>query len=152
MKCSKCKFCDPREEKCEVAYVDSWTNIPCVAPTQLPSGAVCNKPDHVIYCGFPYCHSEVQDDFKITYKATDPNTNEEIKITLDFNEEKQFSDETYPPKVEEKIPKEPPIMGVKFSEDWQYGDPIGMVQKFSEAWSYSEPPGLSLKFSESWSS
>jgi hypothetical protein len=152
MKCSKCKFCDPREEKCEVAYVDSWTNIPCVAPTQLPSGAVCNKPDHVIYCGFPYCHSEVQDDFKITYIATDPNTNEEIKITLDFNEEKQFSDVTYPPKVEEKIPKEPPILWILFSEDWQYGDPIGMALKKSESWSYSEPPGLSLKFSESWSS
>jgi len=46
----------------------------------------------------------------------------------------------------------PPPVSVYFSEDWQYGDPIGLELKFSEPWSYSEPPTLSIIFTEAWSS
>jgi hypothetical protein len=58
MKCSKCKNDPVRIERCEVARVDSWTNKPCVAPTQLPLGAVLNKPRHLIYCATTWVSEE----------------------------------------------------------------------------------------------
>jgi hypothetical protein len=55
MKCNKCKNDPVRIERCEIARVDSWTNIPCVAPTQIPLGAKPIDITKVTYCApLPY--------------------------------------------------------------------------------------------------